>query len=63
MVPFGIGMAATVRVGHAIGRNDTAAVNRTGLVPIALGVAIIFTLTLAVILARFAIARFFSSTL
>ena len=24
MVPFGIGMAATVRVGHAIGRNDAS---------------------------------------
>ena len=27
MVPFGIGMAATVRVGHAIGRGDAAAVH------------------------------------
>ena len=25
MVPFGIGMAATVRVGHAVGRNDATA--------------------------------------
>ena len=24
MVPFGIGMAATVRVGHAVGRGDAA---------------------------------------
>jgi MATE family multidrug resistance protein len=59
MVPFGIGMAATVRVGHAIGRNDAAAVNRAGVVAIALGAAIIFILTLAVILGRFAIARLF----
>ena len=59
MVPFGIGMAATVRVGHAIGRNDARAVRRAGLVAIALGIAIITTLTLAVILGRFAIARSF----
>ena len=59
MVPFGIGMAATVRVGHAIGRNDPAAVNRAGLVAIVLGVAIISALTLAVIAGRFALARLF----
>jgi MATE family multidrug resistance protein len=59
MVPFGIGMAATVRVGHAIGRNDAAAVNRSGLVAIALGVAIISALTVAVIVGRFALARLF----
>src|SRR6266480_1476404 len=59
MVPFGIGMAATVRVGHAVGRNDPAAVKRAGLVAMWLGITIILALTLAVILARFAIARFF----
>jgi MATE family multidrug resistance protein len=52
-------MAATVRVGHAVGRNDPAAVNRAGLVAIALGVAIISALTLAVIVGRFAVARLF----
>ena len=31
MVPLGIGMAATVRVGHAVGRNDAAGVRRAGL--------------------------------
>jgi MATE family multidrug resistance protein len=59
MVPFGIGMAATVRVGHAVGRNDAAAVGRAGYVATALGIAIISAVTLAVILGRFAIARFF----
>jgi multidrug resistance protein, MATE family len=59
MVPFGIGMAATVRVGHAVGRDDAAAVRRAGLVATVLGIVIISTLTLAVILGRFAIARFF----
>ena len=59
MVPFGIGMAATVRVGHALGRNDAAAVKRAGLVATLLGIALVAGFTLAVILGRFAIARFF----
>jgi MATE family multidrug resistance protein len=59
MVPFGIGIAATVRVGHAVGRNDAAAVKRAGFVATLLGMALVSALTLAVILARFAIARFF----
>jgi MATE family multidrug resistance protein len=59
MVPFGIGMAATVRVGHAVGRNDAAAVKRAGLVATLLGIVCVAALTLGVILARFAIARFF----
>ena len=62
MVPFGIGMAATVRVGHAVGRNDASAVKRAGLVATLLGVALVAALTLAVILSRFAIARFFFGT-
>jgi MATE family multidrug resistance protein len=59
MVPFGIGMAATVRVGHAVGRGDPAAVKRAGLSAMVLGVVLVAILTLAVVLARFAIARFF----
>jgi multidrug resistance protein, MATE family len=59
MVPFGIGMAATVRVGHAVGRNDPAAVKRAGFVATLLGIALISFLTLTVILGRFAIARLF----
>src|SRR5258707_1638161 len=59
MVPFGIGMAATVRVGHAVGRNDAAAVKRAGFVATLLGIVLVSTLTLTVILGRFAIARFF----
>jgi MATE family multidrug resistance protein len=59
MVPFGISMAATVRVGHAIGRNDAAGVRRAGLIAIWLGIAVGAVLTLGVVLARFAIARFF----
>jgi len=59
MVPFGIGMAATVRVGHAIGRGDAPAVKRAGFVATMLGIVFMSAMTLTVILARFAIARFF----
>ncbi len=59
MVPFGISMAATVRVGHAIGRNDPKAVKRAGLVATLLGIALAAAFTVAVIVSRFAIARFF----
>ena len=59
MVPLGIGMAATIRVGHAVGRSDAAAVKRAGLVAMLLGVLLSAILTLAVLLARDAIARFF----
>jgi multidrug resistance protein, MATE family len=59
MVPFGISMAATVRVGHAVGRQDASAVRRAGLVATLLGIALVAILTLAVIVGRFAIARLF----
>jgi MATE family multidrug resistance protein len=59
MVPFGIGMAATVRVGHAVGRGDAPAVRRAGFVATGLGIVFMSTMTLAVILGRFAIARVF----
>lgn len=59
MIPFGIGMAATVRVGHAVGRNDGPGIKRAGLVALALGVVIAAGLTVAVIAGRFSIAWFF----
>src|SRR6202012_2246407 len=59
MVPFGVGMAATVRVGHAVGRGDGPAVKRTGSVAISLGIVFMSAMTLVVILGRFSIARFF----
>jgi MATE family multidrug resistance protein len=59
MIPFGISQAATVRVGHAVGRNDPAGVRRAGLIALVIGIAIAAALTLAVIAGRFAIARFF----
>jgi multidrug resistance protein, MATE family len=59
MVPLGISMAATVRVGHAAGRNDAAGVRRAGLAAVALGILLGAGLTAMVIFGRFAIARFF----
>jgi MATE family multidrug resistance protein len=59
MVPFGIGMAATVRVGHAVGRRDAAAVRRAGFIATGLGVGFMSAMTLVVILGRFAIAQIF----
>ena len=59
MVPFGISMAATVRVGHAVGRNDPSAVKRAGFVAVMLGIVLVSALTLAVIASRFAIAQLF----
>jgi multidrug resistance protein, MATE family len=58
-VPLGIGMAATVRVGHAVGRNDRAGVKRAGLAALLLGLLLGAGLTLMVIVGRFAIARLF----
>jgi MATE family multidrug resistance protein len=59
MVPFGISIAATVRVGHAIGRSDASGVRRAGMVATWLGIAIGVALTLAVMLSRFGIATIF----
>jgi MATE family multidrug resistance protein len=62
MVPFGISQAATVRVGHAVGRNDRDGVKRAGLVALLLGVTLTALFTLMVIAGRFAIGRFFLGT-
>src|SRR5258708_8842435 len=48
MVPFGIGMAATVRVGHAVGRGDAPAVKRPALFPTRLCIPFMSIMTLAV---------------
>ncbi|MEA2928214.1 MAG: multidrug resistance protein family, partial [Hyphomicrobiales bacterium] len=52
MVPFGIGMAATVRVGHAAGRRDAAATRRAGVSALGLGIVFMMALTLLVALTR-----------
>jgi len=52
MVPFGISMAATVRVGHAVGRGDAAATRRAGFAAIVLGMVFMAAMTLLVALTR-----------
>ena len=59
MVPFGISQAATVRVGHAVGRNDPDGVKGASLVATLLGIALVAALTVAVIAGRFEIAHLF----
>ncbi len=59
MVPFGVGMAATVRVGHAAGRGDAGAVRRAGYIAILIGIVFMSAMTLAVICGRFTIATIF----
>lgn len=52
MVPFGISMAATVRVGHAVGRRDSAGTRSAGFVAIWLGIVFMSAMTLLVIVTR-----------
>lgn len=52
MVPFGISLAATVRVGFAVGRRDMAAARRAGFAALALGAAFMAGMTLCVALLR-----------
>jgi MATE family multidrug resistance protein len=59
MIPYGISMAATVRVGHAAGRQDAAGISRAGFAAMLLGTSIALALTLAVLAARFPIAHAF----
>ena len=59
MVPLGIRMAATVRVGHAIGRSEPEAVQRACTVAIALGSLFMAAMPLGVLIARHEIAGLF----
>jgi multidrug resistance protein, MATE family len=59
MVPFGISMAATVRVGHAVGRGDAPSVTRAGFIATGLGIVFMSAMTLAVVLSRYGIAAIF----
>ena len=59
IVPFGISMAATVRVGHAVGRGEPAAVRRAGLTAIALGIVFMTVMTAIVLLLRDEVAVLF----
>jgi MATE family multidrug resistance protein len=59
MVPLGIGMAATVRVGHAVGRRDADAVRRAGYVALGLGTVLAIVFTILVVVYRVTIAELF----
>jgi MATE family multidrug resistance protein len=52
MVPFGISMAATVRVGHAVGRNDSSATRRAGYAAIGLGGAFMVAMVVLIVAMR-----------
>src|SRR5215471_3495230 len=59
MVPFGISLAATVRVGHAVGRRDPVATRRAGFGAIALGAALMVAMTVIVVAFHDAIPQLF----
>lgn len=59
MVPFGISMAATVRVGQAVGRHDAAATRRSGFAAIGLGAAFMALMVLLVVALRHVIPLLF----
>lgn len=59
MVPFGISLAATVRVGQAVGRRDPVATRRAGFVALGMGVAFMAVMTLLVVLTRHLIPLLF----
>ena len=52
MVPFGISMAATVRVGHAVGRGDAPATRIAGFTAIGLGTVFMAAMALLVVATR-----------
>jgi MATE family multidrug resistance protein len=59
MVPFGIALAATVRVGHAAGRRDPIGTRRAGLVAIAVAAGFMAAMTLIIAITRHAIPELF----
>ena len=59
MVPYGVSMAATVRVGQAVGRGDAGAARRAGFVAIVVSGIFMAFMTGVVIASRFEIAHFF----
>ena len=59
MVPFGISMAATVRVGHAVGRRDSEGTRRAGFTAIGLAIVFMTVMTIVVALTRHVIPLLF----
>ncbi|HJU32604.1 MAG TPA: MATE family efflux transporter [Hyphomicrobiaceae bacterium] len=62
MVPFGIALAATVRVGQAVGRRDAVGARRAGFVAIGLAIAFMGAMTLIVGLTRHMVPLLFLGT-
>jgi MATE family multidrug resistance protein len=62
MIPFGISMAATVRVGHAVGRGDSADTRRAGFAAIGLGATFMAGMVLMIIAFRHVIPLLFLGT-
>jgi MATE family multidrug resistance protein len=62
MVPFGISMAATVRVGHAVGREDAEATRRSGFAAIALGAIFMAGMAMVIVALRHQIPLVFIGT-
>ncbi len=52
MAPFGISMAATVRVGHAVGRRDPIGTRRAGFAAIALGATFMALMVVLILATR-----------
>ena len=59
MAPFGISMAATVRVGQALGRGDMASARRAGFIALGLALAFMCAMTLMIVLTRHLIPQAF----
>jgi MATE family multidrug resistance protein len=59
MVPYGISTAATVRVGHAVGREDAPAARRAGFAAIGLAAAFMTLMALMIALLRHTIPLWF----
>ncbi|MDP2410057.1 MAG: MATE family efflux transporter [Pseudolabrys sp.] len=59
MVPMGISMAATVRVGHAVGRNDAPGTRRAGFAAIGLGALFMAIMVVVVVSFRHIIPLLF----
>lgn len=62
MVPFGISLAATVRVGHAVGRGDPEGSRRAGIAALVLGAAFMVLMTAVIAATRHVLPPLFLGT-
>jgi MATE family multidrug resistance protein len=63
MVPFGISLAATVRVGHAVGRGDPEGSRRAGIAALTLGAGFMALMTAVIAATRHALPPLFLGAL